>query len=90
MLTPSGGFTLVELIVALAVLGVALGVSSLAVGTWDTTSDRGSQPVRATQARSIRDGSIEVVPLAGERGPTLLLPDGRVLGAQADSTGAEQ
>jgi prepilin-type N-terminal cleavage/methylation domain-containing protein len=73
------GFTLLELLVVLAVLGVILGVSGLALGT--LRMPRESEAV--TELRRVRADAIHSgVPRTAHR--ARFLPDGRVIGADVD------
>jgi len=88
----SGGFTLVEVIVVVAVLGLIAGMSGLAfVGL---RSPRDSEPVRdlrRARAEAIRTGRPVVTESNGapRTAHVLFLPDGRAVGLGADPlTGA--
>ena len=73
------GVTLVELIVVLAILGLVLGVSGLALASLREPPE--SAEIRAmarARAEAIRDGA----PV--ELDSVLFLPDGRAIGARAD------
>ena len=94
-MTGSEGTTLIELIVALAVLGIVLGVSTAAL----TAIHHDSPPpaiaqLRAARVRALRDGvavRIDVrdsTPGAASRS-VLLLPDGRVVGGGVDLLSGE-
>jgi prepilin-type N-terminal cleavage/methylation domain-containing protein len=78
------GFTLLELIVMLAVLGVILGVSGLALGTLRLPREsREIVELRAARAEAIHSGAPRTA--HGVR----FLPDGRAIGDNVDAlTGA--
>lgn len=84
------GTTLIELIVALAVLGIVLGVSTAALTAVhrDTPAPALARMQRA-RARSLRLGvpvrlDVADSSAAGVPSSILLLPDGRVLGGGFD------
>ncbi|HEV8382855.1 MAG TPA: prepilin-type N-terminal cleavage/methylation domain-containing protein [Gemmatimonadales bacterium] len=78
------GFTLLELIVTLAVIGVILGVSGLALGTLRLPREsREIIELRAARADAIHSGAPRTA--HGVR----FLPDGRAIGDDVDAlTGA--
>ncbi|HET7024570.1 MAG TPA: prepilin-type N-terminal cleavage/methylation domain-containing protein [Gemmatimonadales bacterium] len=89
------GTTLIELIVALAVLGIILGVSAAAIGSLDRKpSSTEVVAIARGRERALRTGvpvSIDLPDSNPNVGPrsVLLLPDGRVIGAGYDQlTGA--
>lgn len=82
------GITLLELIVTLVVIGIALGIGSVAMR-------RGREPaltpadsvLHAARGRAIREGRIvrvAIPSLAGEPKQYLFLPDGRAVGPGLD------
>jgi prepilin-type N-terminal cleavage/methylation domain-containing protein len=73
------GFTLLELVVVLAVLGVILGVTGLALGTL-------SVPRESTEMAELRRLRAEAIHLGAPRTThhARFLPDGRVIGADVD------
>jgi prepilin-type N-terminal cleavage/methylation domain-containing protein len=75
----AGGFTLVELVVVLAVLGLMLGISGLALGSLQLPRESAySIELRRARAEAIRSG----IPRATHH--ARFLPDGRVIGADVD------
>jgi prepilin-type N-terminal cleavage/methylation domain-containing protein len=82
------GVTLVELLVAMTILALIVGVSGLAFGS--LRAPRGSQWVRearAARTKAIEEGTPVAVPSV--RPSVLFLPDGRAIGPSADPlTGA--
>ena len=88
-----GGFTLVEVIVAMAVLGVTLGVAGLAVTSWSvvTEDDEWQSRLRHAESRAVREGRGVVVwpDSAHATPPALRLPDGRRIGHEDRSEGTE-
>lgn len=81
---PSPGVTLVELLVVLALLGLVLGVSGLALASLREPAESAEvEGLRRARAEAIKNGE----PVA--RDSVLFLPDGRAVGAQVDPlTGA--
>lgn len=86
------GFTLLEVIVALAILGVTLGATALALGSLRAPREsEWIRELRRARAEAIRGGrSVEI---RDSRSPltahALFLPDGRALGHAIDPlTGA--
>lgn len=83
------GFTLVELLVVLVVLGVMAGVVGLAwqPGRWQIAPDsaRSSASIAAVQQRAVEEGRvIQAVVTIGERTVQIsAFPDGRIVGAAA-------
>jgi len=85
---PAGGFTLVELIVAIAVLGLTAGVATVAFGnlmrrppetsTWDARR----REARRTAVETARP--VILRPDSALGSPVLFLPDGRALGEGLD------
>lgn len=80
------GVTLVELIVALAVLGIVLGITtlSLARGHNTATARRSvSMDVRSLRSAAVRSGTVRTSILHDSTGAVLITayPDGRVLGS---------
>lgn len=88
-----GGFTLVELIVAMAVMGVTLAVSSLAISR--NVGRAAGAPLDSTHQRARRSSIEKVAPVvawpdsANVYEPVLYLPDGRVIGRAPDSNSRE-
>jgi len=88
----SSGFTLLELIVVLTILGLIVGVSAVAFVTLEAPHE--SESVRAlSRARIEAIQTGRPVLIATDRAPRtthiLFLPDGRAIGAGADPlTGA--
>lgn len=84
----NAGATLVELLVALAIIALIAGLSSVAVGSLRPPPGTGVRDsLRAFRARAIQDGA----PITASIGATVIrfLPDGRVLGGPVDPlTGA--
>jgi prepilin-type N-terminal cleavage/methylation domain-containing protein len=88
------GFTLIELIVVLAIVAVSLTVASLSLGS----QRESGEAVTVWEARLIRSRAqaieggrpVVVMPDSGNAsGPVLFLPDGRAVGADVDPlTGA--
>ncbi len=77
------GVTLIELLVAMTILGLIAGVSGLAFAS--LRAPRGSEWVReawAARTKAILEGT--PVGLPAVRPSVLFLPDGRVLGTGAD------
>lgn len=90
------GTTLIELIVALAVLGIVLGISTAALGAihHDSPAPRLVR-MMAARARALRTGfAVRVdLPDSTGRGPSesvLFLPDGRAVGADLDPLTGER
>ena len=78
------GFTLLELIVVLAVLGIILGVSGLALGTLKTPREsQKTIELRAARANAIHSGAPRTA--HGVR----FLPDGRAIGPGVNSLTGE-
>lgn len=77
-------FTLVEVVVALAILGLVLGIATLAVGSLKMPSGSGQvAKLMEARAQAIRSGD----PMEIEG--VLFLPDGRAIGEGMDPlTGA--
>jgi len=75
----SRGVTLVELLVVLALLGLVLGVSGLAVGSLRAPRESAElSDLRRARAEAIRSGA----PVRS--GSVLFLPDGRAIGPNVD------
>lgn len=91
---PRRGFTLVEVIVAIAVLGVTLGVAGLAATGWSAVSEDDEWRSRLLHAESLaaREGRVVVVwpDSAHSTPPALRLPDGRRLGHEHRRDGGER
>lgn len=87
-IAPPCGATLVEVIVALSLLALLAGLSSVAVGALRPPPGAAVRDsLRAYRARAIRDGA----PVTASIGTTVIrfLPDGRVLGGPVEPlTGA--
>jgi prepilin-type N-terminal cleavage/methylation domain-containing protein len=80
----SPGVTLVELLVVLALLGLVLGVSGLALASL-------RQPRESDELRDLRRARAEAIQtgVARSAGGVLFLPDGRAIGPNVDPlTGA--
>ena len=76
------GFTLLEMIIVLALFGLLLALSGLAIASLAPRNDQW-QSVRAARAEAIRAGSPRGVD------SILFLPDGRAIGVGVDPlTGA--
>lgn len=80
------GFTLIELMVSMAIMGLVLGVATVAlVPALDSAgaAASGQDRLRLSRWTAIEEGRPLVVwPDSAHRdSPTLLLPDGRILGA---------
>ncbi len=90
----SSGFTLLEVIVVIAILGVTLSVTALALGSLQAPRESAwIRELRRARAEAIRTG--RSVELRDTRSPltasALFLPDGRALGAAIDPlTGAPE
>ena len=83
------GTTLIELIVALAVLGIVLGVSTAALSAIHRdTPPPMAAAIAAARARALHHGSIVRVDLPDSNGhgvtSVLFLPDGRIIGVGFD------
>lgn len=86
------GFTLIELIVVLAILGLIAGISGLALASLSVPGESmRTAALRRARAQSIESG----IPVSTDRygaphtAHVLFLPDGRALGPGADPlTGA--
>jgi prepilin-type N-terminal cleavage/methylation domain-containing protein len=80
----SPGVTLVELLVVLALLGLVLGVSGLALASLREPRDADAlTELRRARAEAIQTG------VARSAGGVLFLPDGRAIGPNVDPlTGA--
>jgi prepilin-type N-terminal cleavage/methylation domain-containing protein len=83
----NGGVTLVELIVVLAIIGLVVGVSGLALASLQAPRESvWVRELRRARAEAIRTG--RPVEIRDDRSPltahALFLPDGRVLGAGLD------
>lgn len=77
------GFTLLELMVALAVLGLLSGVSALAFGRLRRPDSADPpQQMAAAQRKAVRSGRRVVLTLG--RDTVSFLPDGRAVGRGAD------
>jgi prepilin-type N-terminal cleavage/methylation domain-containing protein len=91
---PPSGFTLVEVIVVLAIMGMILGVSGVALASLRPTPGserlralavareraiRTGQPVRVTTDSILKGSNHSPLPT-----PLLFLPDGRALGPGVD------
>jgi prepilin-type N-terminal cleavage/methylation domain-containing protein len=78
------GTTLVELIAALAVLGLLVGMGAATLGGWRRTdTDKTAEILAAARARAIRTGTrVRIDRPGGES--VLLLPDGRAVGGGLD------
>ena len=78
------GTTLVELIAALAVLGLLVGIGAASLGGWRRTdADATADLLAAARARAIRTGArVRIDRPGGES--VLLLPDGRTVGGGLD------
>jgi prepilin-type N-terminal cleavage/methylation domain-containing protein len=73
------GVTLVELVVVLAILGLVLGVSGLALASLRKPAQSAEiQNLARARAEAIQDGE----PVA--RDSVLFLPDGRAIGVSVD------
>jgi len=85
------GFTLAELIVTMAVMGVTLGVASVAIlerNTGSAETARCGARASAEHAAAI-DSAVALVrwpDSAHVRAPTLFLPDGRIVGEPCQLT----
>ena len=89
------GTTLVELIVALAVLGILLGVSTAALGAIHRDTPSHQDSVLATaRVKALHEGVAVRVDLPDSSGramvSVLLLPDGRVVGQGLDPLTGER
>ena len=82
----SRGVTLVELLVALALLGLVLGVSGLALASLHEPSESAStRELRRGRAEAIRTGApVRTVSDHAPRTTHLFLPDGRAVGQDVD------
>lgn len=85
---PRAGFTLVELMVAMAVMGVALSVATGAIVAGldaNEAVDAWTELVRQRRSEAIAEGRPAVVwpDSAHVERPTLVLPDGRVVGGSS-------
>jgi prepilin-type N-terminal cleavage/methylation domain-containing protein len=86
------GFTVVELMVVLAIFGLTLGVSGLAVASFKAPHESAwIREMRRARVEAIRTGvpTRAVIPSPTSTGlhqppPLLFLPDGRAIGADAD------
>jgi prepilin-type N-terminal cleavage/methylation domain-containing protein len=78
------GFTLVELIVTLAVLGLLSGLAAATLGSLQTTEpDTRAQVLTRARERAIRTGTrVRLDDAKGES--VLFLPDGRAVGDGID------
>ncbi|TMD02345.1 MAG: type II secretion system protein [Chloroflexi bacterium] len=77
------GFTLLEMIVVLALFGLVLSLSALAITSLAPDKDEQRHSARVARADAIRFGSPRVAD------SVLFLPDGRAVGAGVDPlTGA--
>ncbi len=85
VLSPPGGFTLLEIVVTLAVLGLLWGISAVAFWSLDPSPSMQAR-VRLTRARTeaIRSGQVVVEVLDDSSGPVRFLPDGQAIGAGVD------
>ena len=88
------GFTLVELIVTMAVMGVTLTVSSLAIargGLGRSDEDERSSPYRLAQRSAVETGAPVVAwpDSAHVHHPVLYLPDGRPVGPEPNPAQVE-
>jgi len=86
----SGGFTLVEMIVVVALLGLIAGMSGLAfVGLRSPRDSERVRDLRRARAEAIQTGRPVVTESNGAPRTVLFLPDGRAVGLGADPlTGA--
>jgi prepilin-type N-terminal cleavage/methylation domain-containing protein len=85
------GYTLVEVIVVLAIMGLVAGVSGLALASLKTPSESDrTRALRQARAEAIRTGlPIRTVDNFAPRTTHLFLPDGRAIGPGVDPlTGA--
>jgi prepilin-type N-terminal cleavage/methylation domain-containing protein len=85
----SRGATLVELMVALAILGLLAGLGAATLGGWHLINpDARAEALSAARCRAIRTGArVRLSEASGES--VLFLPDGRVVGGGMDPlTGA--
>ena len=83
------GFTLVEMLVVLAILGLTTGIAGLALASLKEPRESARvRDLRAARDSAIRTGT-PVSLTAGVTGHVLFLPDGRALGPGVDPlTGA--
>ena len=81
----SRGFTLLELVIATAVLGIVLSVSSFAIAKlqWPRELDAEADWERA-KARAIQSGHRVSLRRTADTSQRLFLPDGRVIGSNVD------
>jgi prepilin-type N-terminal cleavage/methylation domain-containing protein len=86
------GFTLVEVIVVIGILGLLMGMSGLAFGSLRAPSESEvAREFRRARSEAIRTGrpATTVVNRTLRNRPVLFLPDGRAVGPGADPlTGA--
>ena len=79
------GFTLIEMVIATAVLGIVLGISSFAMAKLQLPRDLDAAPDwERAKARAIQSGHREILRRTADTGQTLFLPDGRVIGLNVD------
>ena len=84
------GYTLVELLIVVAIMSISAVVASVSIGPVLTVTEEHSEAVRLRMARreAIDSGRMVVVPSGpADSGATVLfLPDGRALGVGVDAS----
>ena len=79
-----GGFSLVEVMVVIAVLSIALGLAAVAmpIGLAEAREDEALGRLRGRRAAAIDEGRLDIVwpDSAHAVEPVLVLPDGRTVG----------